>query len=159
VLADFNRAVIVPNQDFTRNDMKIGIDLHGVIDIYPQLFSRLSKAWVKKGHQVHIITGKSYAESKKEVQAHQIVFTHFFSIFDYHQAKGTPMEKRKTGWWMDQTLWDQSKGEYCTQEGIHVHFDNDLHYAKWFPSHCTFVWVRKKGFEEVIPLLEQGNLI
>ncbi|MBN2144969.1 MAG: hypothetical protein JW774_10130 [Candidatus Aureabacteria bacterium] len=134
--------------------MKIGIDLHGVIDVYPELFSKLSSHWVKLGHEIHIITGKSHEEAYKEILSNQMIFTHFYSIFDYHQSKGTPMEKRNSGWWMDQTLWDQSKGEYCTRVGIRLHFDNDLHYAKWFPSDCTFIWVRRKGFEKVFELFQ-----
>ena len=46
--------------------------------------------------------------------------------------------------------WDRSKGDYCHETGVQIHFDNDLQYAKWFPEICTFIWVQEHGFQSYI---------
>jgi len=42
--------------------MKVGLDIHGVVDVRPEFFSELSKLLVSNGHEVHIITGGSVKE-------------------------------------------------------------------------------------------------
>ena len=41
------------------NSLKIGLDIHGVIDSFPEKFKQLSYALAKDGAEVHIITGKT----------------------------------------------------------------------------------------------------
>jgi hypothetical protein len=38
------------------NTLKIGLDIHGVIDTFPEKFKQLAYALVKDGAEVHIIT-------------------------------------------------------------------------------------------------------
>ncbi|EKD27107.1 MAG: hypothetical protein ACD_79C00870G0001 [uncultured bacterium] len=107
-----------------------------------------------KGYEVHIITGNEWDLAKIKVERFNISYTHHFSIVDYHRSLGTPMRKLETGWWMDYDVWDKSKGDYCAREGIAIHFDNDLKYANWFPDNCTFVLVKKQGFEKFVSFWE-----
>jgi hypothetical protein len=133
--------------------MKIGIDIHGVINRYPKLFTKLAKRCLQKGHEIHILTGMDWASAKEEMELFSVPYSHYFSIVDHHQKIGTPMKKKKSGWWMAGKLWDKSKGEYCAKNGIRIHFDNDLQYAQWFPKTCSFICVPEKGFDKTLEAL------
>lgn len=134
--------------------MKIGIDIHGVINIYPEIFQNLTHTWLAKGHEIHIITGKEWKLAELELLPRNISFTHHFSIVDFHRETGTKMNQKSTGWWMDDETWNASKGLYCKSQGISIHFDNELQYAPYFPESCSFVWVRERGFEHLASLFE-----
>jgi len=134
--------------------MKIGIDFHGVIDIYPEIFSKLTKKWKDKGFEIHIITGKEWKDIRHDIDKFNIAYTNYYSIVDHHQSLGTKMEKKPNGWWMPDNTWNKSKGEYCTKEGISLHFDNDITYAPSFPACCTFIWVRENNFEVFIEAIK-----
>ncbi|OVE71675.1 hypothetical protein BVX93_02295 [bacterium B13(2017)] len=135
--------------------MKIGIDFHGVIDEYPRIFSKLTKKWYNKGFEIHIITGKEWSDVEPKLKKYNISFTHHYSIVDYHKQMHTNMKKKRSGWWMDEEIWNKSKGIYCKRKKVTLHFDNDLIYAKWFPENCTFVWVRKKNFKDFLIAIEK----
>jgi hypothetical protein len=128
--------------------MKIGLDIHGVIDRYPALFKTLSTHAVRLGKEVHIITGQSWAEAYKTVENLGICYTHHFSIVDYHKEKGTKMWQNSNGTWqMDNYDWNRSKGDYIWREKIDIHFDDDYNYVNYFPEHCTAIIVPKYNFE------------
>ena len=137
--------------------MKIGLDIHGCIDKYPELFSKLSgECILKKGFEIHIITGQEWQNAKPIVERLDIRYTYHYSIVDHHRKIGTPMYKRtdKDGYWMDRELWVKSKGDYATSVGLDLHFDDSTEYGKYFPDNCTYVLV-KEGFKEVIQLLKE----
>lgn len=114
---------------------KLGLDLHGVIDADPGFFSDLSKSLVVAGWEVHIITGPTKTKAIKELEHFKITFTHFFSIEDYHIAKGTEMSYDEKGNpWMHKETWDQTKGEYCQRMGISLHLDDSEMYQKFFKT-------------------------
>ncbi len=47
------------------NSLKIGLDIHGVIDTFPQKFKQLSQALAKDGAEIHIITGMKCTMASK----------------------------------------------------------------------------------------------
>ena len=60
---------------------KIGIDIHGVIDTFPEKFSRLASALYKDGAEVHIVTGSKRCPNVEALlEKANIPFTHYFSI-------------------------------------------------------------------------------
>ena len=125
--------------------MRIGLDIHGVIDRYPALFAKLSKEWVNRGWQINIITGQEW----QNVQLPQdLRYTYHYSIVDHHRKLGTHLYERsdKEGWWMENDLWVRSKGNYAASVELDVHFDDYAGYAKYFPTTCTYVVVGE-GFE------------
>lgn len=127
--------------------MKIGLDIHGVIDKYPQFFKDFSKAMIAEGHEVHIITGQERENAEPTVRAAGVEFTHFFSVVDYHLNKGTEMWKdEKDTWWMDKDEWLRTKGDYCKRMSIDIHFDDSVEYKEFMPSTCGFILVPKSGF-------------
>jgi hypothetical protein len=125
--------------------MNIGLDIHGVIDKYPASFANLSKSWVLMGHKIHIITGQSWELAKETVLEHKILYHAHYSIVDYHKEnKDVDMwQDEKDDWWMPKLAWNISKGIYCKENHIDVHFDDEVDYAKYMPDTCSFVLVDK----------------
>jgi hypothetical protein len=135
--------------------MKIGLDIHGVIDRYPELFKKLSKKWSKAGHKIHIVTGQEWESACPQVHSAGINYHEHFSIVDYHKEVDTEMYTRtdKEGWWMDKSLWNSSKGNYAFDVGLDIHFDDSLVYANYFPADCTYIHVSDNNFEEMFEKL------
>lgn len=134
--------------------MRIGLDLHGVIDRFPEEFALLTRRWVRVyGHEVHVVTGSPWAVAQSQVDRCSICYTHRFSIVDYHRTIGTPMAEKENGWWMEQDVWNRTKGDYAERVGLGIHFEDSLEYAAWFPKTCTFVHVGK-NFGEALPIVE-----
>ena len=125
--------------------LKIGLDIHGVIDLYPKEFAWLSGCWERNGHEVHIITGQEWSDCEEVCS--NIRHVKHFSIVDYHKSIGTAMVLGKDGWWMSDEDWVKSKGEYARNEGLDIHFDDTVEYFKWFPEDCLGICVPKMKFE------------
>lgn len=132
-----------------KETMKIGLDLHGVIDRFPVELCLATRKWLSHGHEVHIVTGSSWHAVNQQISDYHISFTHAFSIVDYHREILTPMELKESGWWMEPNVWDKTKGEYAARVGLDIHFEDSIEYARWFPTSCTFIHVGsnfKKSF-------------
>jgi len=124
--------------------MKVGLDIHGCIDVYPDIFSKFSKSLVDKGHEVHIITGREWKHAEQEVKDLNISYTHHYSIVDHHRVQNTEMwTNANGGWMMAADKWNRSKGDYIWTNRIDVHFDNDNEYVNWMPEGCTVILVPK----------------
>ena len=131
--------------------MKIGLDIHGVIDKFPEYFSNLSWSLKKKGHEIYVITGQEYIKVFPKIDKFHIGCDKVFSIVDYHKSLGTRMWQDDKGtWWMDGHEWIRTKGDFCEREKIDIHFDDSIEYAEFMPSFTTFILVPKTGFELVI---------
>lgn len=115
--------------------IKIGIDIHGVIDVHPEFFSVLTKLLVDNGHEVHIITGSRIKEEIKHLENYNVSYTHLFSITDHHTNKGTVVTWDDKGEpHLDPYLWDKTKAEYCKEAGIDLHFDDSDTYNYFFKT-------------------------
>lgn len=138
--------------------MRVGLDIHGCIDRFPEKFMHLSNNLMLNGHSVHIITGQPWKEVKHKVEEAKISYSHHFSIVDYHRkVKDTKMwQDEKKTFWMDEKVWLRSKGEYCRREKIDVHFDDSYEYAEYMPETTTFILVPKKGLDKFFKLCFNG---
>ena len=115
--------------------MRLGLDIHGVIDANPIFFSQLTKDLIAAGWEIHIITGSPRKKIEKDLCSWNIYYTHIFSITDYQESQGTLIEYDDKGDpWMDSETWDKTKGWYCAKENISLHLDDMLKYKKYF---CT----------------------
>jgi hypothetical protein len=137
--------------------IKIGLDLHGVIDAVPEFFSELTKVIVDSGNEVHIITGGSWKEEnlEEDLKKMGIRWTHYFSVYDHLLESGTKIigdvtfpdgkiQKR-----FENGHWDQCKGDYCKEHNISLHLDDTLIYNEYFQTPfarmCTHNGNHKKG--------------
>ena len=127
--------------------MKLGLDIHGVIDRLPVL-AELATLLVSNGHEVHIITGAPWNSISDGNFSHDGIeeylekygfikdknFTHFFSIVDYHRELGTEITCDANGCWLDSEKWNIAKSIYCTNNKIDLHLDDSIVYSKSFTT-------------------------
>lgn len=115
--------------------MKLGLDFHGVLDENP-LFTQMAKDHVRRGDEVHIITGeKDTPEFRAKLEAMGIQYTHLFSIPSYHISIGTKVwYKDPDNPFMDEEVWNRTKAEYCERVGIDMHIDDSERYCRYFTT-------------------------
>lgn len=125
--------------------MKIGFDIHGVLDKHP-IFAELTKLLVANGHEVHILTGKRVKDGAlKEAEDVGAYHTHFFSIADYYDEKGQILWNDENGRpHMDSYLWDKTKAEYCKRNQIDLHFDDSPVYGQYFKDETVYARIGQK---------------
>ncbi|BFM07097.1 hypothetical protein [Halioxenophilus aromaticivorans] len=112
--------------------LKVGIDIHGVIDTYPEKFKILSNALVAHGSEVHIVTGSKRSPKIDEVlQQAGIAFTHYFSIVEHLEASGEVVWQGDQPF-ADQNKWNRAKRDYCHNTGIDLMFDDSPVYRETF---------------------------
>lgn len=115
--------------------IKVGIDIHGVIDSDPDLWAEFTRCIINSGNEVHIITGPPIEWVKPDLIKWGIDYTHLFSIIDYHESIGTRIEwKDSKNPWMEPVLWNPTKADYCRREGISIHIDDSPTYAQYFDT-------------------------
>lgn len=116
--------------------IKLGIDVHGVADANPHLFSELSRLLVENGHEVHILTGAEQTDELEHEIRHVLglSFTHFFSTTSHHKKIGTEITYIDGNPYMDNKIWNKAKAEYCQRFGISLHIDDSDVYGKYFKT-------------------------
>jgi len=116
--------------------MKLGLDIHGVINVNTRFFSLLANQALARGHEVHIITGSMLNSAKvEELRSFGMEWSHLFSIADYHRHLGTSMTfTDPNNPWIEETLWDKTKAKYCEEENIDFHIDDTLRYGEYFKT-------------------------
>lgn len=124
--------------------MKIAFDIHGVIDTAPEFFSLISKLLVENKNEVHILTGREEVGAIRELEKFGIYYTHFFSISDHHKSIGTEMwEDEKGRPWLDDDLWNATKGEYCEKHKIDFCLDDTEVYGEFFKTPFALINIKK----------------
>lgn len=123
--------------------MKIGIDIHGVIDRDPEFFAAFTKELRKKGHSVHILTGHELNNHLiKEVNSYGVEYDSLFSITTYQKGKGTHVtyaDDEKMMPLVAPPKWDRSKGEYAMLVGLDIHIDDSKVYGRYFPRTTQYL--------------------
>jgi len=125
--------------------LKIGLDFHGILDIFlqpnpvvgaPTVFKVLANLLIDAGHEIHIITGEENTIAfRDELARLGIHYTKIFSIVSYHKRKKTPIRYDKDGEpWIDKDLWNQTKADYCRRNKIDLHIDDSATYGKHFTT-------------------------
>ena len=113
--------------------MKIGIDFHGVIDKYPDLFRMITNGFNINNVEVHIITGSRKKDVEQFLQHHDIYYTHFYSITDEFLKNKLPYEIDKKGHpSFQESLWNSAKAMYCACNEIDLMIDDSEIYGKYF---------------------------
>ena len=115
--------------------LRLGLDLHGVVDTFPEEFAELAWAVISAGGEVHIITGlKKDQEILDQLNEWGVPWTHYFSIVDWLEEKGVSVEWRDGLPYANEKEWDGAKAQYCEQEMITFMFDDSFKYGPYFDS-------------------------
>ena len=130
----------------TAKPFKLGLDIHGCINVMPKFFSWLSILAFTNGDEVHIITGKHVHDGvKEELEKFNIYYTHLFSISDYYKEHGVNIKYDKNNEpWIPKDLWNKAKAEYCKREKIDMHIDDSEEYGKHFETPYAKLSVKNK---------------
>lgn len=139
--------------------IKIGIDVHGVLDTTPSFFATLTRLLVKNGHEVHILTGaeKTDALEKYLKETLGLSWTHFFSVTSFHKDAGTEITYIYGNPYMDNQIWNQAKSKYCTENNIQLHIDDSDIYGKHFTTpYAKFDFQQPVGYNEESLPVEPG---
>jgi hypothetical protein len=135
--------------------MKLGLDIHGVIDSNPKSFAFMSQSVISNNGEVHIITGGSWTtELENQLKDYGIRWTSHFSVYDYlldsgidsigtiQFPDGTIQEK------FDYDLWDTIKAGYCKSNEIDLHIDDTEVYSKYFTT-PFLLYKSSEDFEKI----------
>ena len=130
--------------------MKVGLDIHGVLDVRPEFFAELSKLFIAAGHEVHIITGGSFTDGslQAELESYNIEYTHKFSIYDHLKNIGAKTNEElgiASRYPFPDETWNTVKAEYCERNQIDMHFDDMNEYLRYFTTPYLFTCDPKRN--------------
>lgn len=120
----------------TEPKLRIGLDIHGVIDAKPFFFSQFSHRLIENGHEVYIITGAKISEGLiRKLRNLGMVWTGLYSITNYNEDKGASIRyEDPDNPWMDEKTWDSTKARICDELKIDIHIDDTARYGEWFKT-------------------------
>lgn len=130
--------------------MRIGLDIHGVIDKHRSFFTELTQMIRRENesngyqHEVHIMTGPSKNKLKPS-ELDGIYYTHFFSIVDYLKSVGevpwfSEKDDTKSDPWFDNVeKWNKAKALYAQDLGLHFVIDDTALYAQFFTTPIAII--------------------
>lgn len=137
--------------------IRIGLDVHGVIDEDPVFFSELSQVIHERGGSIFIVTGREKCkELVEEIEYYKVVYTDILSITSYQKVLGTPvsyLDDRKSQPLMDPKIWNPTKAMLCATAGIHIMVDDSLIYEKYFSDVKTQYIVYTPEVKEFLKIL------
>jgi hypothetical protein len=129
--------------------MKIGFDIHGVIDSNIDFFTQVINDLYDKGNEIHILTGALYKDVEHVLK--NIKYDKFFSILQYHKDIGTKMWEDERGSWIDKDEWNKTKGDYCNRNNIDIHIDDSIEYSEYFEKNSFAHYTNDLLFLNSIP--------
>lgn len=119
--------------------LKIGIDFHGVINANQHYFKIFCELALKRGHEIHILSGGPEEKIVTQLEKAQIKYSKVFTIFDFYNDKGMACLLPNGQFHIDENLWNETKAEYCRQNGIDIQIDDSLIYGKYFTTpYCLY---------------------
>lgn len=148
--------------------MKLGLDIHGVIDKYPEKMIALAQDTMKKGGRVYIITGPPAVKAREEMIAlmsqYQIskpFWNQIYSIVDWMKQKKIPNWTDANGhvWALREHDWNAVKGQIAIELGLDLHIDDSEEYGEYFPPgvFCHMKNKDKKNGKTIKSVPESGN--
>jgi len=125
--------------------MKLALDVHGVITENPPFFSKLSRAVLAAGGEVHVITGaSSKSDIFERLAEYGIEYSHFYSLLDHCEQKGYEITWEGDRFWTDPTNWNRIKRDYCEEHAIDLLIDDSPEYGEDFPCTGLFACVNRR---------------
>lgn len=132
--------------------LKIGFDVHGVLDTLPEFLTLAYVMMESPEFEVHVITGLKLIDIQKEI-GHLIDLSKvkYFSVVDHLTEKGVEIDWVDGLPWADTKEWDNAKAEYCEREQIDIVFDDSPYYGVTFESinttYCHVQTTKRKKFD------------
>lgn len=119
--------------------MKLGLDIHGVLDNNPTFFSKLAKDLKNAGWEIHVITGGSLTngEIKDELIRLDVPYDKIFSIYDHLKETGAKTNEElgiASKYPFPDETWNMVKAEYCRDNQIDMHIDDMPEYLEYFTT-------------------------
>ena len=118
--------------------MKIGFDIHGVIDTHPDKYRELINHLIEEEVEIHILTGLRRDKAEKILEEHKIIYDNLMCITDYHNEcvihwddNGNPH--------MEEESWNKTKGRYCGNNNIDIMIDNSKKYGDYMPKGTIYL--------------------
>lgn len=120
--------------------MKVGFDLHGVLDYNAEFFKLFTETLRLEGHEVHIVSGARASDILKFCLKTKIRYDSIYSITNDLLDKGCKFKTDKNGNpCFNKKLWDKAKAEYCLKNEIDIMIDDTLEYGKYFKTPFVFL--------------------
>ncbi len=119
--------------------MKLGFDIHGVIDTFG-VFQKMIDILIEADDvEIHVLSGleEKYLEAHIGHLIDLSRITNFFSVTDYLVETGAKVEWKDGLPWADDEAWNEAKTKYCDMVGIDVLFDDSPIYAQYFDESKT----------------------
>ncbi len=118
---------------------KIGIDFHGVISSFPELFEQFCKEIRHCGIKVYVISGGPEKDIIRYLHNHHIEYDHIWAIIDHCDKEGHVSYFDDGSFQVPTELWNRAKAEYCAKENIEFHIDDSNIYGKYFVTpYCKY---------------------
>jgi len=119
--------------------MRIGIDLHGVIDSDPDWFSHVLGWFLLDcdACEICIVSGPPKADIEAELAKMGIhqgsYFDEIYSVVDHLKEKGVEMwQDEKNTWWTYPETWWKAKAEICEKHNIDIMIDDREEWGEQF---------------------------
>ena len=118
--------------------MKIGVDLHGVIDSNPELFKRMLSTLTLSGKvEIYIVSGPPKVDIIAELEElgfeEELHYEEVYSIVDFLKESGVVMWQNEKGrWWSNDEDWMASKARICDKLSITWMIDDKEMYKPAF---------------------------
>lgn len=121
------------------SDCKIGIDFHGVLNVYPDFFREFIAEALQNGIEVYIISGGPCDVIRQYLEEQRIKYTEIWCMYDYF-AQSSEIEYLPDGsFHVDDKLWNAAKAEFCKKENICLHIDDSMIYGRNFRTpYCLY---------------------
>ena len=138
-------------------EVRLGLDIHGVIDEDPIFFSDLSQTVRGRGGQVFIITGREDCHDlRQELSDCGMLYDGILSITSHQKMLGTPvtyLDDRKSQPIMAPDVWNPTKAALCASAGIHVMIDDSALYETFFRDIKTQYIIYTPEIKELLKIL------
>lgn len=137
--------------------MIIGIDIHGVIDTYPEKIKELIIDRILQNDTIYIITGPPAIQAEEELEKLHIIrdihYKKIISVVDWLKTrldKDEMWQDEKGEWWCNDAEWWCSKARICTEYKVDAMIDDSEKYLiGWDITDCKteFYLVKDKTIE------------
>lgn len=117
-----------------KNVVRIGIDYHGVITANPDFFRAFCALAIADGAEIYILSGGFTKDIKAFLDAHNIAYSHIWSMADYFDNKKQLTRLNDGTFQVDDKAWNKAKAEYCLENKIDFHIDDSAVYGKYFAT-------------------------